>query len=389
MAINDTLKTICPKCGTTIKLEDTIAAPLIAAKEEEFKARLIEERARAEKDAAAKSAAETAETMATQSRKLAELEKLMVERTEKLKIAQAKEADFIAKERALEDQKREMNLIIQKQVTAAREELYKKAKMEASKAEVLRLKEKDEQLASMAKKIEELQKKAAQGSQQLQGEALELHLEEILSARFPLDRIEPVAKGVNGADLQQHVMTRSSEEAGSILWEFKRTKNWSGDWTGKLKNDQRSAGADIAILISEARPDGIDSFEFYDGVYVAAPRYAIPLALVTRQMLMGIAKTRATQAGQKDKMALVYDYLTGSQFTHRVEAICEHFQTMQEDLQKERKAIMKTWSKREKQIQNVIDNTVGLYGDLEGIAGRAMPQIEGLELDLLANEEDE
>lgn len=382
------MKTTCPNCGTTIKLEDTIAAPLLAAKEEEFKARLIKERARVEQEAAAKATSDAAEKISEQEKKLGEFEKLMAERNEKLKIAQEKEAEFIAKERALEDQKREMNLVIQKQVTAARDELYKKAKLEASESEALRLKEKDEQLASMAKKIEELKKKADQGSQQLQGEALELHLEEMLEARFPQDKIIPVAKGISGADLQQHVNNRAGEAAGSILWEFKRTKRWSNEWTSKLKTDQRNAGADIAILISEARPDGIESFEFHEGVYVAAPRYIIPLALVTRQMLIGIAKTRATQAGQKDKMALVYEYLTGSQFTHRVEAICEHFQTMQDDLQKERKVIMKSWAKREKQIQNVIDNTVGLYGDLEGIAGRAMPQIAGLEIDLIANDED-
>lgn len=382
------MKTTCPNCGTIIKLEDTIAAPLLAQKEAEFKARLIEERQQAEKAAASKAAAETAETMATQAEEIAGLKKLMAERTEKLKTAQAKEADFIAKERALEDQKRELDLTIQKKLTAERETLYKKAQLEAQQAEAIRLKEKDEQLASMARKIEDLKKKAEQGSQQLQGEAMELHLEEMLQARFPLDQIEPVAKGVSGADIQQFVNTRTGEKAGSLLWEFKRTKHWSNDWTGKLKTDQRNAGADIAILISEARPDGIESFEFHEGVYVAAPRYVIPLALVTRQMLLSIAKTRATQAGQKDKAALVYEYLTGSQFQHRVEAICEHFQTMQDDLQKERKSIMKNWAKREKQIQAVIDNTVGLYGDLEGIAGRAMPQIPGLELDLLAEEDE-
>lgn len=382
------MKTTCPNCGTIIALEDTIAAPLLAQKEAEFKARLEAEKQRTEKEALNKAKAETADTIEAQAKQLKEFEKLMQERNEKLKIAQEKEADFIAKERALEDQKREMNLIIQKQVTAARDELYKKAKMEASEAEALRLKEKDEQLASMAKKIEELKKKSDQGSQQLQGEAMELHLEEMLQSRFPLDRIAPIGKGVSGADLQQHVITRQGEEAGSILWEFKRTKHWSNDWTGKLKADQRNASADIAILISDARPNNIETFDFYEGVYVAAPRYVLPLALVTRQMLMGIAKTRATQAGLKDKAALVYDYLTGSQFQHRVEAICEHFTIMQEELQKERAAMSRMWARREKQIQAVIDNTVGLYGDLEGIAGRAMPQIAGLEIDLLADEDD-
>ena len=280
-------------------------------------------------------------------------------------------------------------MTIEKQVGAARQEIFRKAQQQVEESQTLKIKEKDEQLASMSRKIEELQKKAAQGSQQLQGEAMELQLEEALTNRFPLDRIEPIAKGVSGADLRQFVMARSGEEAGSILWELKRTKNWSNDWTSKLKTDQRAAGAEIAILISEARPDGIETFEFHEGVYVAAPRYAVPLALVTRQMLLTVAKTRTAQTGQQDKMAMVYEYLTGSQFQHRVEAICEHFTIMQEELAKERSAMQRIWARREKQIQGVIDNTVGLYGDLEGIAGRAMPQIDGLELDLLANEEEQ
>ena len=381
------MKTNCPKCGAEIKLEDTIAAPLLAAKEQEHQAHLKTEREKAEQAATEKAAAKSAELMDAQTKKIAEMEALMAERSEKLKAAQEKEASFIEKERALEDQQRELNLTIQKKVTAASEEILKKARMEAGEAQALKIKEKDEQLASMAKKIEELQKKSAQGSQQLQGEALELHLEDSLAARFPTDRIEPVGKGVNGADLQQFVVARNGDTAGSILWETKRTKNWSHDWPAKLKTDQRAAGADIAILVSEARPDGIESFEFQDGIYVAAPRYVLPLALVTRQMLLGIAKTRTSQSGQKEKSALVYEYLTGNQFRHRFEAICEHFTAMQQELQKERAAMQRIWAKREKQIEGIMNNTVGLYGDLEGIAGRAMPQIDGLTLDHLALEE--
>ncbi len=382
------MKTNCPNCGAEIKLEDTIAAPLLAAKEQQHQTQLKAEREKAEQAAMAKATAKSAELLDAQTKKLAEMETLMAERAKKLKAAQEKEAQFLAKERALEDQQRELNLTIEKKVSAAQQEIFKKAQLEAGEAQALKLKEKDEQLASMAKKIEELQKKSAQGSQQLQGEALELHLEDILAAKFPTDRIDPVGKGVNGADLQQFVIARSGEVAGSILWESKRTKNWSNDWPAKLKADQRAAGAEIGILVSEARPDGIDSFEFHEGIYVAAPRYVLPLALVTRQMLLGVAKSRANQSGQKEKSALVYEYLTGSQFRHRVEAICEHFNAMQDELQKERAAMQRLWAKREKQIQGVIDNTVGLYGDLEGIAGRAMPQIDGLSIDLLALEEE-
>lgn len=393
------MKTTCPKCGWEIKLEDTIAAPLIAAKEKEFalkeqqfaeqlekEARRIEQETSSKTEAKIK--AQIAQDLENKNKQLTELQTLMTEREEKLKLAQEKEALFLAKERVLQDKERELNLTIQKQVTAARDEIYKKAQLEAGELQALKLKEKDEQLSSMAKKIEDLQRKASQGSQQLQGEALELQLEDNLKSSFPHDQITPIAKGVSGADIQQFVITQTGIQAGSIMWELKQTKNWSNDWIAKLKTDQRNSGAEIAILVSQTLPSNIETFDFYEGVYVCAPRYVIPLALVTRQILMGVAKAKTAQTGQKDKMTLVYDYLTGSQFKHRIEAICEQFQTMQSDLNKERATMQRIWAKRDKQINAVIENTVGLHGDLEGIAGRAMPQIDGLELDLLANEEE-
>ncbi len=389
------MQTSCPNCGFEIKLEDTIAAPLLARQEAEFAAKLSQQKQQIEQQATAeaieKANARSKLEMEAKSKQLEELKTLMQEREEKLKLAQEKEALFLVKERALQDKEREMNLTVEKKVTAAKEEMFQKAqqqiKAELTEAQALKLKEKDEQLSSMAKKIEELQRKATQGSQQLQGEALELQLEENLSAKFPHDKIEPIGKGVSGADIQQFVISHGGQPAGSILWEMKQTKNWSNDWTPKLKTDQRNAGADIAILVSNALPADIETFDFYEGVYVCAPRYVLPLALITRQTLMGIAKARNTSAGQKDKMELVYDYLTGSQFKHRVEAICEQFNAMQADLNKERAAMNRIWAKRDKQIQAVIENTVGLHGDLEGIAGQSMPQIDGLEIDLLANEQ--
>ncbi len=388
LPVKTKLKTTCPECGAEIKLEDTIAAPLIAAKEEEFAAKLKTEMAAAQKKASDQIKAELKDDLEEKAKQLEELKQLGKEREKKLKTAQEKEAQFLAKQRQLEDKERELNLTIEKRITSERDQIMKKVHAEVEQVQGLKLKEKDEQLLSMKRKIEELQKKAAQGSEQLQGEAMELHLEESLNAKFPHDRIEEIPKGISGADLQQHVTTPTGQPAGSILWELKRTKKWSNEWTGKLKTDQRNAAAEMAILVSETRPPGLDTFEFYEGVYVCAPRYALPLAMVTRQTLIAISKTRLAQTGQKDKMALVYDYLTGSQFKHRVEAICEQFQIMQTELTKERAAMGRLWAKREKQIQAVIDNTVGLYGDLEGIAGQSMPQIEGLELELLANEEE-
>lgn len=415
-----TMKTTCPNCGTEIKLEDQIAAPLIAektkefaAKEKQFQERMQEltkqeaakeiefakqleaqkqkieaEALKAATQAATEKAkAEIALEMDAKSKELETAKKLMAEREEKLKIAQEREALYLEKERLLEDKERELNLTVQKQVSAAKEEMFKKAQAELSETQALKLKEKDEQLSSMQKKIDDLQRRASQGSQQLQGEVLELHLEEQLAAKFPHDDIKPIGKGISGADIQQFVMSPTGQTSGSILWELKQTKNWSNDWIPKLKTDQRNASAEIAILVSNALPQDVETFNFYEGVYVCSPRYVLPLALILRQTLMGITKAKVAQIGQKDKMTLVYEYLTGSQFKHRVEGICEQFQSMQNDLNKEKAAMNRMWAKRDKQINAVIENTVGLHGDLEGIAGQSMPQIEGLEIDLLANED--
>lgn len=419
-SVKTKLKTTCPECGAEIKLEDTIAAPLIAektkefaTKEKEFEKRMKEftkqeaakeieftKQLEAQKQKIEAEALKTATEAATEkakadialemdakSKELEATKKLMAEREEKLKLAQEREAQFLEKERLLGDKERELNLTVQKQVSAAKEEMFKKAQAELGETQALKLKEKDEQLSSMQKKIEDLQRRASQGSQQLQGEALELQLEEQLAAKFPHDTISPVGKGVSGADIQQFVITQTGQASGSILWELKQTKNWSNDWIPKLKTDQRNAGAEIAILVSNALPQGVETFNFYEGVYVCSPRYVLPLALILRQTLMGITKAKVAQLGQKDKMTLVYEYLTGSQFKHRIEGICEQFQSMQDDLNKEKAAMNRMWAKRDKQINTVIENTVGLHGDLEGIAGQSMPQIEGLEIDLLANEE--
>lgn len=381
------LSTTCPKCGTEIKLEDTIAAPLLARQQQQFETRLKQEREANSKDAMTKARAELGDQLTTTGKELEALRQRDKDQQQKLKAAQDQQAQFLAKERALEDKAREINLTIEKQVTAAKAEMFKQAQKQLEDDQAIKLREKDEQLASMSRKIEELQKKAAQGSQQLQGEAMELHLEDSLRARFPQDRIDEIKKGVSGADIQQTVISETGQPAGAILWELKRTRNWSNDWIPKLKTDMRNAGAELAILVSEARPDGIDTFDFYEGVYVAAPRYVIPLALVTRQTLLNVARLKRAQSGQQDKVGLVYEYLTGSQFKHRIEAIVENFQTMQEDINKERTRLQRHWAKQEKQLQAVIENTVGLHGDLEGIAGRAMPQIEGLALDDLEDDE--
>ena len=253
------------------------------------------------------------------------------------------------------------------------------AKSEAEEGLKGKVAEKELQIAGMQRQIEELRRKAEQGSQQLQGEALELELESLLRSRFPGDLIEPVPKGDFGGDVLHRVIGPSGQACGTILWESKRTKNWSDGWLAKLRDDQRNAKAEIALIVSSALPKDVASFDMIDGVWVAEARFAIPLATALRQSLIEVAATRQAQEGQQTKMELIYQYLTGPRFRHRIDAIVEKFTDMQEDLDRERKTMMRVWAKREEQLRGVLDSTAGLYGDFQGIAGRAMQEVESLD----------
>jgi hypothetical protein len=238
----------------------------------------------------------------------------------------------------------------------------------------------------MQRQIEELKRRAEQGSQQLQGEVQELVLEEALRARFPLDVIEPVAKGVFGGDVIQRVFGAGGQPSGSILWETKRTKAWSDSWLTKLRDDKRAAKADLALLVSQTLPRDLETFDLVDGVWVTGPKCAMAVAVSLREALILMSSTKLAGEGQQTKMAMMYDYLTGAGFRHRIEAIVERFTEMNEDLDRERKTMTKMWAKREQQIQAVVTSTAGLYGDLQGIAGKAMIEIEALEMPLLIDD---
>ena len=230
-------------------------------------------------------------------------------------------------------------------------------------------------------------KKADQGSQQLQGEVQELELEENLRREFSLDVIGPVPKGEFGGDVVQRVVSVSGQLCGMILWESKRTKNWSDGWLPKLREDQRAAKADIAVIVSQSLPKGLDTFQTIDGVCVTHPRLVLPVATLLRQSLIEVAQSRQAIHGQQAKTEMVYDYLTSSRFRQRIEAIVEAFSTMQADLEREKKVITKQWAKRDEQINRVMKATVGMYGDLQGIVGKTLQEIESLELRLLEADE--
>jgi hypothetical protein len=404
----------CPKCKTAIKLTESLAAPLIEATRREFEKQLAQKDADIikretflrEQEAALSKARETIDDQVAEklkherativaeetkkaklaigadldqkTKEISDLQEILRLREEKLADAQKAQAELIRKQRELDDAKREMDLTIEKRIQeglgAVREQAHKEAEEELK----LKVMEKEQTITSMQKQIEELKRRAEQGSQQLQGEVQELALEELLSTKFIRDIIEPVPKGEHGGDILHRVYGPIGQTCGTILWESKRTKNWSDSWLGKLREDQRAAKAEIAVIVSHVLPKGVETFELIDGVWVTHPRAALPVAMTLRNTLIEVACARQAGEGQQTKMEMVYQYLTGPRFRQRVQAIVEAFSSMQEDLDKEKKAITKQWAKREEQIHRVMQSTVGMYGDLQGIAGKTLQEIEGL-----------
>jgi hypothetical protein len=415
--MSETLIT-CPNCKTEFPLTESLAAPLVESTRREFEKKLADkesdftkreaalasdrealdtqvaaklkgERERIAAEEAKKARLAIGREVEQKTKELAELQDVLKERDAKLTEAQNAQAELIRKRRELDDAKREMDLTIEKKVQESLGAVREKAKKETEDEQRLKVSEKEEIIAGMQRTIEELKRKAEQGSQQLQGEVLEMELESLLRSKFPTDTIEPVPKGEFGGDVLHRVIGPMGQPCGVILWESKRTKNWSDGWLAKLRDDQRSAKADTALIISQILPKGVEAFDRIDGVWVAEPRCAIPIAIALRHSLIELATARQAGEGQQTKMELVYQYLNGPRFKHRVGAIVERFSDMQEDLDKERKNTMRLWAKREGQIRGVIEATAGMYGDLQGIAGKSFQEIEGLELKALENGEPE
>ncbi len=233
----------------------------------------------------------------------------------------------------------------------------------------------------MKKQIDELKRKSEQESQQTQGEVLELDLENILKKSFTHDNIEPVPKGIKGADVLHKVHSPSGQFCGTIVWETKRTKAWSDKWIAKIKEDQRRVKGEIAVILTTVLPKDVRSFAHINGIWVTDYSSMVELATAIRMGLIEVAKTKQAAVGKKEKMEVVYNYLSGSDFKQKVEAIVEAFKAMKEDLEKEKKAFSKSWAKREKQLELVITNTAGMYGDIHRIIGTSLPEIKLLEIE--------
>ena len=314
-------------------------------------------------------------------------EEQLAEQDAKLKEANKNEIELRKDKQKLKDEKDAFELQKERQLDEEREKIEEEASKKATEIQQSKIDQLNKQLSDATKAKDELARKLEQGSQQTQGEVLELELEELLKQEFIHDEIVPVPKGVNGADIIQKVNSRSGGNCGQIVWEIKKTKAWSEGWVQKLKDDQRLIKAELAVIVSAVLPDNVRGFIFRDDIWICDMKMAIALASSLRINLEAVAREKAMAVGKNEKVEILYSYLTGVEFKQRVEAIVEAFTGMQDGLNKEKRVYQKIWAEREKQIQKVISNTVGMYGDLSGLV--ALPQVKMLELEEGEKEKEE
>lgn len=375
--MSDQTTIICPHCHQVISIDQALTQQLQQRFQKQYEERLQQEKARLWKLAQEKAAEKVQKDLQAETTMLKEELK---QKATALEQAQKMELQLRKQRVQLEEDKKTFELKVQRQLDLERKKVQEETARRILEEHHLKDAEKDKKLQDVLRANEELRRKLEQGSQQTQGEVLELELEHTLTAEFPYDQIVPVGKGVVGADIIQQVCDQRSHLCGTIIWESKRTKTWSDSWISKLKDDQRQAKAEIAVLVSQVLPKGVTSFTTKDMVYICDYTTFLALAKLLRASLIQLAAVKLSHIGKKEKMEVLWNYLTGTEFRHRIEAIVDSFQTMKQDLDKEKQAFTKIWAKREKQIQQVLDNTIGMHGDLQGLIGTSLPEIKNLQL---------
>lgn len=400
---------VCPKCGTKIDLDDIARhryEEKLKADEEKLREEFSKKEEEIKKDLREK-AMEWAEKKAAEKLKEKEVEtKDLVAQLEEFRKKQdeavknelelrkrARELEEAAKNaeienvRKLDEERRKLEATMREEQLKREEalEIERKKREEESLRKsqedfMRKLEEKEKQMDILRKSLEEANRKALQGSQQIQGEVLENELKEILTRNFPTDLIEDVPTGIRGADLVHKVRDPYSRELGVILWESKNTKAFAADWIKKLKDDRVLAKADVCILVSSVLPDGVRHFGLYEGVWVTEPEYFLPLTHALRDKILALAEQGKSLVGREEKMELLYGYLSGPEFRAKIENVIGAFRSMKDDLDAEKRSMQRIWSKREKELERIINNTSMLYGDMQGIMGANLGKIEYLEL---------
>ncbi len=357
-------------------------------KAEEFNAQLVEERKRVQLETEQSIRKNISSDYENRLRLLDQANK---DNEEKLKEARQQQLEYLKREKELKTKEEELEISVQKKVLAEREKLaeeirkLEEQRIAAKETEYqLRMREMEKKLEDATRLADEMKRKAEQGSMQLQGEVQEIALEEMLRSTFPFDLIAEVGKGVRGADCIQTVRNNFGQECGKIIYESKRTTSFSNEWIEKLKADMRSLGAEIAVIVTKAMPKDMDCMGIKDGVYICSFSEVRPLATVIRDGIIRIYGAAKSNENKGDKMHLLYDYLTSSEFAEQWKAIREGFVSMKMSIQRERDAMEKLWKAREKQLEKVLLSAAHVRGSIEGIAG-----MNSVDLNLLEEGGDE
>ena len=366
----------CKNCGAEIEVTEAIRHEI-----EENLIRSIESKHKDELEEAIKKTEEKAALKAQEAieNQLKDLRKENEEEKERNRELNKKTGDLLEELRGLRRRDQDRDIETKKKILDMEEKIRLEVAKSADEKSNLKIAELEKKLVDTEKSLIEAQKKTRQGSQQLQGEVLELDLEERLKNTFHNDEIEPVGKGISGADVIQKVKNNQGRIAGIILWETKRAK-WSPSWLPKFREDARKANASVAVLLSDELPKGVDSFEFTDGVLVTSYSYAMPLTFLLRRQLMQLAAAKSAAVNKDQTLEKLYNFFQSDTFRHRFEAYVEGVVEMQQNLESEKRSMNTIWKKREGQINKSLDNLTGLYGDLQGIMGKSLPDIKSLSL---------
>lgn len=361
----------CPHCGHAISIDEVYAhqveEQILAAERAVHAQALVKAREEAKGAAEKKLQEEFRLTIKNLSDSLAE------EREGRAK-DRATIEELLIEMRKIRQEKDNAAIEMQKKLAEEEEKIRIEARAKADESHSLKENEYNKKITELQKALSDAQRKAEQGSQQTQGEALELEIEEILRREFPMDKVSEVKKGIRGADAIETVINRVGKECGIILWESKNAK-WSNGWIAKLKEDGRTAHAHLLVLVATEPPDTIKTFGYLEGVWVTTRPFIAAIATALRYNLISLDTVRGNAEGKKEKSELLYSYITSVEFRHRIEAIVEAFSGMQDEMEREKRWFQTKWARQEKQIRNVIDHTQGMYGDLQGVIGKQLPEL--------------
>ncbi len=370
----------CKKCGEENEISEALTRQIqdevIAAERVKHEEELESVRKQAEQDAGKKLESQyelTVKNLTETANEEKDRNKALLKQLE----------DLNTEIRGLRRKDEERDLQMKKTIAEEEEKIRLDARRQAESEHQLKDREKDKKLSDLEQQLKDAQIKLQQGSQQTQGEILELEIESLLRDTFAFDLVDEIKKGQNGADIRQTVCSRNGTKCGVILWEFKNyQKNWSDSWLSKLKQDQRNESADVAILVSSTIPNNMQSdMEFRDGVWVCKPSLVVPLATALRDRLHDVARQKAIGEHRGKKADLMFDYITGTEFRQQVEAMVEVHQEMKDQIDRERKAYESSWKKREQQLNRYLLGLAGVCGNVQGIAGQSsIPTFKGLDV---------